>query len=91
MSDTRHAEFPAVIFDRLGPVTAREAVRIIDARGNDVTDLPTRPGQGHSLAVLHPEGGRIYVDHELTAEMAKYVADDLREVLTAWVAHALDR
>lgn len=83
----------SVKFDRLGDVTAHEAVRIIREGGahrgdQDVTDLNALDNEEtYAVAVLHPGGGRIYIHHGMTAQFAVMSAAELRSVLSAWVDH----
>src|SRR4051812_6861861 len=78
---------PAVEFAGIGRITAAAAVRITDQRDNDRTGevLTDRDVDGRfSVAILHPDGGRIRIDGNLTGIGAAGLAEDLANVLLAW-------
>ena len=76
-----------VKFVNLGEITAHDAVRIVRERDNaDVTTYPALDAEeSYAVAVLHPEGGRIYIHHGVTASFAVLAASELHNVLSAWV------
>lgn len=68
-------DLPSVRFDKVGEVTAANAVRV---------EEPDSQGWCF-ITVLHPQGGRIGITWEPTEVAAQNTARDLQAVLTAWV------